>query len=166
MKPSPADLPARYEYHGYTIDNVYSAVSAELRGEIVEMWLRNGVIPSREIAERRVSQVVLAIRNPAGQMAGVSTAYAGDFQQAGNRYFFYRMFIQPADRITNLMRFVTLRTADILQAHYVPGGPQGMLIVTENQKLMRQGMKSMFERNGFEFFGRDHRGLDIWRWKF
>lgn len=157
---------ASYDYHGYTVYNVYRAISPALRDEIVEMWARNQALPGREAAERRIDQVVLAVRNPAGQMAGVSTVYAGDFQQRGNPYFFYRMFIQPGDRIPGLMRFVTLQTCHLMNERYQPGGPQGVIIVTENRKLMRPGMQRMFERNGYERLGRDSRGYDVWRYPF
>lgn len=162
-QPDSGRVAASYDYHGYTIANVYRNIPAGLRGEIIDLWLRHRVIPSQGEAQRRVDQVVLAIRNPAGRMAGVTTAYVGDFQQPGNSYYFYRMFIQPDDRIPGMMRFVTLRTRDVLAAHHRPGGPQGMIIVTENQKLMRPGMRRMFERNGYEYLGRGPKGNDIWR---
>lgn len=154
---------ASYDYHGYAIDNVFQAVPPALRDEIIDLWRRNQILPGPEEALRRVNQVVLAIRNPAGQVAGVSTAYVGDFQQRGNSYWFYRMFIQPADRVPGLMRFVTLRTCGILGERHVPGGPKGVIIVTENRKLMRPGMRRMFERNGYEYMGRGPKGHDVWR---
>lgn len=154
---------AGYDYHGYAVEDVYQAIPPDLREEILDLWERNKVIPSREAAERRVDQVVLAIRNRAGEVAGVSTVYVGDFQQPGNAYYFYRMFIQPADRIPGLMRFVTLRTCDVMRERHVPGGPQGVIIVTENAKLMRPGMRRMFERNGYEYMGRGPKGHDAWR---
>lgn len=160
------DSPASFDYHGYTVYNVYQAIPPELRDEIVEMWVRNQALPNREVALQRVDQVALAIRNPEGQMAGVSTVYPGDFQQRGNPYFFYRMFIQPVDRVPGLMRFITLQTCYLMRDRHVAGGPQGVIIVTENQKLMRPGMKRMFERNRYEYFGRDPRGYDVWRFPF
>jgi hypothetical protein len=154
---------AGYDYHGYTIENVYRAVPPGLREEILELWRRNAVIPSREEAVRRVDQVVLAIRNRAGEVAGVSTVYVGDFREPGDACYFYRMFIQPDDRIPGLMRFVTLRTCDVMRERHVAGGPRGVIIVTENRKLMRPGMRRMFERNGYEYMGRDPKGHDVWR---
>lgn len=161
-------MDADYDYHGYTIYNVYHAVPAGLRDEIIDLWRRNRILPHPDEAERRVDEVVLVIRGPAGQIVGVSTVYIGDFQQPGNSYYFYRMFIQPADRIPGLMRFVALRTREILKAQHVPGtdGPQGVIHVNENQKLMRPGMKRMFERNGYEYLGRGPKGNDIWRYLF
>lgn len=152
-----------YDYHGYTIYNVYKTVSGDLRDEIIDLWRRNRILPGPEEARRRVDQVVLAIRNPAGQVVGVTTVYTGDFQQRGNVYYFYRMFIQPSDRIPGLMRSVTLRTRDLLRERHTPDGPRGVIIVTENAKLMRPGMRRMFERNGYEYMGRGPKGNDVWR---
>lgn len=163
LKSTFANRPARYEYHGYTIDNVYQAVSDGLRAEIVDMWLNNKIIPSRGMALRRVDQVFLSIRNPAGQLAGVATVYVDDFQQRGDSYYFFRMFIQPHDRIPGLMRFSAVLTRDLLRARHKPGGPQGIVHVNENQKLMRPGMRRMFERNGYEYMGRTPKGNDVWR---
>lgn len=156
-------MAASYDYQGYAVENVYRVISPALRDEIVEMWLRNQALPNRELALQRVDQVFLSIRNPAGQLAGVATVYIDDFQQRGNPYYFFRMFIQPHDRIPGLMRFGAILTRDLLRGQHKPGGPQGIIHVNENQKLMRPGMRRMFERNGYEYMGRDPKGQDIWR---
>ncbi|MCS3904527.1 hypothetical protein J2T55_002566 [Methylohalomonas lacus] len=155
-----------FDYHGYLIQNVFQAIPDDVGAEIIDLWLRNRAVAGRQVAEQRVNQVVLTIRNPEKRLVGVSTVYIGDFLRPGQRYYFYRMFIQPGDRRPGLMRCVSLRTRDLLKQQNPPDGPKGLIIVTENQKLMRPGMKRMFERNGYEYLGRGPRGNDLWRYQF
>lgn len=151
-----------YTYHGYRLYLVHGQTTPDLRREIVEFWQRNNALRAEQEIAQRANQVVFVIRNTTSEIVGVSTAYIGDFLQAGSRYYFYRMFIRPDDRVPGMMRFITLRTRDALQAEYAPGQPLGMVIVTENPKLMRPGMKRMFARNGFKYLGRGPRGNDLW----
>jgi hypothetical protein len=73
------------------------------------------------------------------------------------------MFLHPADRVPFLMRAVTNATRDLLRGLPHPGGPvAGMLIETENRKLMRPGIRRYFERHGYLYRGRTGRGLDLW----
>ena len=151
-----------HDYHGYSLFAVYGVTTQKCRKEILELWQRNNAIASSYINEDRARQVVYMIRNASDQLVGVSTVYVSNFKRPGNPYFFYRMFIQQGDRVPGLMRFVTLRTRDLLAANHKQGQPHGLLIVTENQKLMRPGMQRMFNRNGFEYLGQGPRGNDIW----
>jgi len=44
-----------------------------------------------------------------------------------------------------------------------PGAsPVGLLIVTENPKLMRPGMRKPFQRHGYRHAGKILRGSDLW----
>ena len=40
--------------------------------------------------------------------------------------------------------------------------PEGLVLVTENQELVRKGMRRFIKRLGFDFFGQDELGRDIW----
>lgn len=59
------------------------------------------------------------------------------------------------------------QTRNLLGAFRHPDAePAGMLIVTENRKLMRPGLKRLLERHGYEYRGRERRGLDVWLARF
>jgi Predicted metal-binding protein related to the C-terminal domain of SecA len=155
-----------YNYHGYKLYNVYQKTTPDLRREIVAFWQRNKAIPDLREAERRAHEVVYLIRNPAEVIVGVSSVYTA---RAGNppaSYYFYRMFIQPGDRIYGMMRLVTIRTRDFLRDEVPKPEPRGLVIITENPKLMRKGMQRVFARFGFEFVSKTQRGLDVWVYRF
>ena len=153
---------ADYVYHNYRLFVVYQRSTPEVRREIIRLWQRHNVVRDQREADLRSHQAVIIIRNEQNDLIGLSTIYTGEFLQRGNLYYFYRMFIQPEDRIPGMMWEVTTRTFEVLQAHPVPGKPPGIIIVTENPKLMRPGMKRSFERHGWTYLGRGPRNNDLW----
>jgi hypothetical protein len=100
-------------------------------------------------------------------LAGVSTVALKPRPTDGRMLYHYRMFLRPEHRQPHLMRAVTNATRDHLRAFRHPDvAPAGMLIVTENRKLMRPGLKRLLERHGYEYRGRERRGLDVWLTRF
>jgi hypothetical protein len=56
--------------------------------------------------------------------------------------------VRRADRVPYLMRAVTNATRDLLRDFPYPEGPlAGLLIETENRKLMRPGIRRYLERH-------------------
>ncbi len=94
-----------YTYSGYRILCVYGQVDSELAQELVDFWMGiQGLMNLRE-ARARVSQVASIARNKAGRLAGVSTVYPF-MLNPGQQYYTYRMFVQPADRVSGMARFM------------------------------------------------------------
>lgn len=152
-------------YHDYRMQNVFGEKPEGLRREIVAFWRANRALRRGEAeAWRRSNEVVLVIRNPEGEIAGVTSVYAAAFR--GATYYFYRMFIRRGDRVPGMMRFATLETRHFLQRQHAPGGPKGMIVISENPKLMNPGMRRMMARGGFTDAGKTPKGLDIWRFDF
>jgi hypothetical protein len=149
-------------YGEYSIVPVYGRVTDALRGEIVEFWTRNRAIGNPREAWRRTGEVVYVVRRPDGAVAGVSTVYVAPGQD-GRRRYVYRMFIQPGDRVYGMMAFVTAATRDLLRELDVPNKPAGVVIVTENRKIMRKGMRRVLRKIGFTLVGKTQAGLDVWR---
>lgn len=150
-----------YTYSSYRILCVYGQIDEELARELIDFWTRNKAIPNLRKARARVPQVVLIARNADGQLAGVSTVYRMTVNR-DRQYYFYRMFIQPSDRVPGMMRFMTKRTFDYLRDLKVEDKPAGMAVVTENIKLMKRGIRREFERNGYTCLGKTRRGFDLW----
>ena len=147
---------------GYRMIAVYGAVDAGLGQEIVDFWQRNRAIADPREAQRRSAEVVFTVRDSTGCLVGVSTVYEAKIQ-GDRRYFFYRMFIQPRDRVPGLMRRVVLATRDYLRDLRLPGKPRGIVIVAENPKLTGRGMRRQFRRYGWQLLGRTPRGQDVWK---
>lgn len=125
-------------------------------------WLAQRALASRAEAERRSHELVFLVRRGDGLLAGVSTV-ALQTGADGRAYYAYRMFLRREDRVPYLMRAVTNASRDLLRDFAVPEPkPAGMLIVTENPKLMRDGIHRYFLRHGYQHCGKTARGLDQW----
>lgn len=116
--------------------------------------------------ERRANQVVYMVLNQQQQVVAVSTVFISKLPKDGQTYFFYRMFIQPSDRIYGMMKLLTLKTCTFLEREPQQDKPKGVIIFTENRKLMRPGLKRLFKRNGFEYLQKNPKKEDVWRWSF
>lgn len=146
----------------YRLEGVYLAASPEQRAEAVAFWLGQGALPHRQAAERRARDLVYLVRRHDGALAGMSTVGLRTGAD-GRTWYVFRMFLRPEDRAPYLMRAVTNATRDLLRGFEHPQGrPAGMLIVTENRKLMRPGIRRYFERHGYQYGGKTPQGLDLW----
>lgn len=154
-------------FYGYTLWDVFEKDAPDLRNKVVALWRRNGALPAGVDPAQRAAQAALVAIGPSGEAVGVTTVYKGDLAQLGvsgalpESCYFYRMFIQPSDRVAELMRVMTNATYDILRACNVPDKPAGMVFVSENRKLMRAGMRRKLLVHGYEFVGQNDRGQDI-----
>ena len=158
MTTTPGDLDIR----GYKLSNVYGRVPASVRDEIVGMWLAAEVLLPDE-AKRRVDEVVYTIRHPSGVLAGVSTVYVGDVAGVVAPYYFFRMFVRPADRGVWGLPGGTLRaTVALLRDLAHPRKPRGLVAIVENPRLMSRGPVARMRRYGFTLVGRDRQGHDVW----
>ncbi|MBK1629341.1 hypothetical protein CKO31_01045 [Thiohalocapsa halophila] len=98
-----------------------------------------------------------------GDLVGVSTVGLKPCPTDGRALYHFRMFLRREHRWPYLMRAVTNGSRDFLRAfRHRSADPAGMLIATENRKLMRAGIKRYLARHGDEYRGRGPRGLDVW----
>jgi len=142
--------------------HVYGSVSPDQQQRILDFWRRNNAIGNPQEAQQRVHQVVLIAEDENKQVVGVSTVYIQQYPGNMKHYFFYRMFIEPGSRVYGMMIFFTDKTYEFLRAYEMPNKPAGLVIITENRKLMRKGTSRALRRLGFEFIGKDQQQQDIW----
>jgi hypothetical protein len=164
-----ATVPAgEISFRGYRLTPVYLGITDAERAEVIAMWRDARAFRDPSVAEQRSREVVLLVRHAAsGDLAGVSTVALKPRPADGRMLYHYRMFLRPEHRQPHLMRAVTNTTRDVLRDFRHPDAePAGMLIVTENRKLMRPGLKRLLERHGYEYRGRERRGLDVWLARF
>ncbi len=151
-------------FGNYRFEYVYRRVTAVQGDAIVDFWLAQRAIAHEAEARRRSGEVVLLALNPAGEIAGLSSVGLRNLPRLGGWHYVYRMFIRPADRVPYLMKEITNRSRDYLRTFEHPDYPvQGLLIVTENPKLMRPGLRKLLRRHGYQPLGRNARSLDLWR---
>ena len=148
--------------NGYRLDYVHGETTPDLRDEIIGFWRRNNVLPQGTDDETRSRTVVYVARNPAGAIAGVTSAAIADLLKPENPHYFYRMMVQRADRSYALTHTLWQRTGDALAAAYAPGKPLGVVIIAENRKLSLPGLRRLLMRGGYEHLGTNPKGYDLW----
>jgi hypothetical protein len=73
------------------------------------------------------------------------------------------MFLRERDRVPYLMITVCDATRDFLRTFKHPvSQPCGMLNVNENLRLMGPGVRKLFARHGYRYWGQTSRGEDVW----
>jgi hypothetical protein len=154
-------------FHDYLLENVYLATTQPQRSEILALWRDGGEsLEDMVEAERRSRETVFMVRAASGELAGVS-GVAPVRVKGGRRFYAYSTYLREQDRVPYLMLAVLNATRDFLRSFQHPiAQPEGMLLVTENRKLMRPGMRKLFERNGYQYWGRNTQGVDVWAVEF
>ena len=148
-------------YQDYQLVNIYDDPDSPWRERVIDLWTRTGIL-ARDEAVKRADQIVLVALDGDDNVAGVSTVYVDDFRGPGDRYYFYRLFIAPGHRVYGMMKFMTAMSRDYLRERECRDRPNGVVVITENPKLMRTGIKREFRRIDFKYAGRNPKGLDIW----
>lgn len=139
---------------------VYQQLSQSQKQEIIGMWTSAGVVPKDE-AMKRVEQVSVVLYD-VSKIVGVSTVYPA-FLSENNPYFFFRMFILPQYRGSNLLRIEVMQLNFInlkkLFAHQI----KGIAVELENQKLAQLGKNTNYMlQRGYTYFGQSARDLQLW----
>jgi hypothetical protein len=149
----------------YRLKNVYGRVTPALAAEIEALWTSTGAIPPAEAA-RRTNEVAFVVRDAAGKLVGVNTVYVMDFLRQGEPYYFYRAFVRADDRRSFGVQPALVRETRLFLAQYPGTGgapkPRGMVIVAENAKVGREGVRRRLERMGWHYFGKGPRGFDVY----
>jgi len=150
--------------HGHRLRRVHGRLDLPTAQAIIGLWLSQRVLSAAE-AERRVHEVVYAAFNPAGELVGVNTVYLANRPDDGRRYWFYRTFLRPDARgAPALPRSMLALTIDYLraEARRSAAAPAGLMIVTENPKLMQRAARAVLHGLGLQPLGKDPRGRDVW----
>jgi hypothetical protein len=157
---------ADVRFKDYVLEGVYLRASRAQRAEIIAFWTQERAVADPQEAARRSHEAVFIVRNASGELAGLSTV---GFMKVpdGRTFYAYRMFLRPRDRVPYLMLAVVLATRDFLKIFRHPAVQvAGLLHVNENLKLMRPGMRRLFQRNGYSYWGKTPAGEDVWAVEF
>jgi hypothetical protein len=144
----------------YVIDFVYENINESLSKEIINLWVENKAIPLEE-AQRRTKEVACVGRNQEGQLVGVSSVYLQEIPNYGGVYYIYRQFTRLSDRRLILSQRLLRKTLTSLGE--LKTNTKGVILVTENIKLLRRSGFRIFERSGMQHVGKNELGQDIWK---
>lgn len=144
----------KLKYGDFTLQNVFGVMTEEQRHACVNMWLRNNVLPSEQVAWQRTEQVCYFItESSTGKLVGVNTLYIDYLEQGGQAFYMNRMFIDPLYRSGRLMVTGTALMLCYAKSALAAQGLPGVINVNENRKLSRPGMAKIFQRLGYRKIG-------------
>jgi hypothetical protein len=153
-------------FRDYLLQNVYLRTTQAQRSEIIALWLEEGALSDQAEAERRSHEAVFLVRTASGDLAGLSTVGLVRVKD-GRTFYAYRMFLRKGNRVPYLMVAVIAATRDFLRTFQHPElQPAGMLHVNENPKLMRPGVRKLFERHGYRYWGTTPQNEEVWAFEF
>ena len=142
-----------------TVELVCGKPSQRLAQEIAGFWLLHGAMANPVELRRRISEVLLVLRDPESTLIAVTTSYPYPMQTQG-RHIGLRAFVDPAWRSLPLrsLMFDAMVTALRKQATE----PTALMFCTDNRKLMGKGNRRWFERRGWRRISPDGAEKDEW----
>lgn len=152
----------RVVFQSYVLIPVFQETTEDLRGEVVEFWMREGALRDRMEAQRRAHELVYVVRNEDQNIVGVCTTELATSARLQRSVYFLRLFIRRADRTTGLPQEVIRWAWCLLKQRTPPGGAYGARIIGENRKLARPGMMRVFNQRGWKYLGLNAHQLPVW----
>ena len=127
----------------YELKIVRHNLTPEIRKEIINLWVRNNIIPEIEAIDR-VNHVVCAIiEKSTGKIIGVSTSKINFLSSMNKMYYFYGMFIDINHRgkvFPPKQPWILRTTFEVLKNEENPN-INGVAAVLENPKISDKYMK-------------------------
>jgi len=147
----------------YVLENVYLRTTEAQRSEILAFWRDEGAGLEGADAQRSSHEAVFLVRTHSGELAGVSNVALVRLKD-GRRFYSMSLFLRKRDQaIPYLGISVCDATRDFLRKFKHPvAQPVGVLNVNENARLMRPGVRKLFRRHGYQYWGQTARGEDVW----
>ena len=117
---------------------VWNRVTESLRDELVEMWLAENALPSRDDAEQRAEEAIVVARDASGHLVGVATARDIYAPRLVNHFLYYRTYVASDHRRQQVALALVEAAVDFFEAEFAArrtGKAIGLLAVTENTEL-------------------------------
>ena len=146
-----------YQYH---LENVWENKSAEIKEEIINFWLSEKVI-TEQSAKQRVNQVFIVCRDLEDKIIGVNTLYKQYNVQLNNYFYYYRTYISPKARKSQMVVDMMLVARDYLEARYVNKQETetiGLFLEVENKDLKERLNQAIWPGSKFIYIGENQRG--------
>ncbi|NBD95974.1 MAG: hypothetical protein GVY11_05810 [Gammaproteobacteria bacterium] len=157
MAVEPEDRVASFTFH-----RGWSELTETDAEAVVAFWRREGALPRDQDPRRRVGQVVMFARDADGKVAGVSTAVPQWPERLAQPVYYYRSFIAPAWRHTQLVYRLLRKSVRLLEddarAHDWPC--IGVLLELENRRFGEAGRMPVWPKIDFVYIGQSPRGLE------
>ena len=142
---------------------VWGKVSPDVREDVIRIWTEHMRFSAEEIDDR-LSQVVVVMKNPAGRVVGVSTAYKTYIHQLRNYLFACRLLIVPEYRRENLAPSLLVLTRDFLESVYDQDAVNpaiGVITLVENEYVRRTRTDAIWTASKMVYIGNSKQGHPI-----
>ena len=146
---------------GYEFYNVWIQKTPELKKEIIDFWIKEKALPSVEAAQKRMEEVALITRDKNGNIVAVSSVYEKFSNQLENFFYFYRNYIAPAARRSNLSIAMLLTVRDFLEENFINRTKTrsiGMIVEVENKILQTYKNEAIWPHTKFVYIGKNEKG--------
>ena len=105
----------------YRFDNVWEEKSQEFQQEMLDFWLTEGALPSREAALQRLPQVAMVARDNSGAIAAVCTVYQQYCERLENWFYYSRAFTGKHHRQAGLSTDIFCQVRDYFEQRFCAG---------------------------------------------
>lgn len=146
-------------------EKLWQQLDSTAHADVKSLWKKHLIVPEDQI-DKRSKQVVFAVKTPAGEVIGVSTAYRVYVDQLKHHLYAYRCFIDPGYRMPGLVSMLTVKTRDLLEEVHATDGPAetrciGMIAVVENERLMKYRNEAIWPASKMVYIGNTAKGQHI-----
>lgn len=143
-------------------ENIWQKDRPELRRQIKDHWERLFAMDPVEIG-KRITEVVFAIHDGAGSLAGVSTARKVYVKQLKNYLYGVRFMISPGYRSPGLMSKLVMQTRDFLEGVHAQDHTDqciGLIALVENEHIKKK-LRAPVLASGFVYIGNSSAGHHV-----
>ena len=151
----------------YSFENVWLEKSDSLRHQIRKFWIDNGALTEERATDERVGQVLFVIRNAAGEIAGVNSAFRAYVPRLGDYFYHHRTFIAESLRRHSIAKDLLLESRDFLETYNALQTAErclGMYIEVEAESLKYGSVtvkRAIWQESQFVFIGRSPNGAHL-----
>lgn len=132
------------------------------RRKVKDLWRRYGAL-EEGIIERRAREIVFVIKDPEGDVVGVSTVRSIQAKFLNNHFLYeYRCFISPDYRIPGMDTLLSVKTKAFLELQ--EGSllkHKGILMIIENPDLKKAKTLAVWPASEMVFVGYTTQGHHI-----
>lgn len=147
-------------------ENLWQKNESAFHASVKQLWKKHFPSLTEEQLDKRLKEVVFAIRNAQGEVLGVSTAYKSYIKQLKNNLFAFRCFIDPAFRVPGLTSTLLVKTRDFLEEIRSEEGEEkdrciGIITLVENERIMKFRNEAIWPASKMVYIGNSPKGYHI-----
>lgn len=138
-------------------ENIWKKSSSAVRDDIIDFWLDEGAMLSREAADDRLDEVSFVARDMAnGEIVAVSSIYKDFSEVLNNHFFYFRCFVSGKHRRKSIAANLLVKNYNMLNERFLNcNDPEviGICLEVENETLNKEHLKAVWHHSKFVFIG-------------